>query len=164
MNVYSKFSSIEALVLDIDGVLTDNQILVTDQGEFLRMFNVRDGYAIKRAIAAGIKIAVISGGRSIGTRKRLEILGIDEIHLGVEVKLPVLQKLLLQWQINPSNAAYMGDDIPDVESLQYCGLSCCPSDSVHEVLTTALYISPFAGGMGCVRDLIEKILRAQLKW
>ncbi len=164
MTVYSKFTQIEAIVLDIDGVLTDNQILVTDHGEFLRTFNVRDGYAIKRAVAQGFRVAAISGGRSVGVRKRLEVLGVEEIHLGVEQKLPVLQRLTQIWNIPASKFAYMGDDIPDVPPLLYCGLACCPSDAVQEVLDTAAFISPYPGGRGCVRDLIEKILRAQTKW
>lgn len=161
MTVYAKLAQIKAVVLDIDGVLTDNQILVTDHGEFLRVFNVRDGYAMKRAIAAGIQLGVISGGRSVGTRKRLEILGIEEIHLGVEDKLPVLKDLLSRWNLQADQLAYMGDDIPDISPLQYAGLSCCPADAVQEVLETASFISPFTGGHGCVRDLLEKIKGAR---
>ena len=158
------FETIQAIVLDIDGVLTDNKILVTDNGEFLRIMNVRDGYAIKRVIEKGIKVAIISGGRSIGTKKRLEILGIKEIHLGIEQKLPCLQALLAQWQIHPENVAYMGDDLMDIPCLQFVGLSCAPKDSVPEVLQTVKYISPQAGGDCCVRDLIEKVMQAKGLW
>jgi 3-deoxy-D-manno-octulosonate 8-phosphate phosphatase (KDO 8-P phosphatase) len=164
MNVYNSFFKIRAIVLDIDGVCTDNTILVTDHGEFLRSMNVKDGYAIKRALQAGFKMAVISGGRSMGTRKRFELLGIHEIHLGIENKMEILSQLMYQWEITADQVAYMGDDITDLEILRNVGLASCPNDSVPEVLQTAHYISPLAGGKACVRDLIEKILQAQEKW
>ena len=100
MNYYQTLPHIKALVLDIDGVLTNNQILVTDEGQFLRSMNVRDGYAIKKAIQAGIQIAIISGGRSEGTKKRLEILGIKEIHLGIEDKYTTLLAILSEWNLS----------------------------------------------------------------
>lgn len=163
-NYYTRLHQISALVLDIDGVLTDNRILVTDSGEFLRIMNVRDGYAIKRAIQAEIKIAIISGGKSQGTFKRLQLLGVDEIHLGIENKIQVLESLISKWDIAAKNIAYMGDDIMDIDCLRHVGLSTCPKDSVPEVLNICDYISEFEGGAGCVRDIIVKILQAKNKW
>ncbi len=164
MNYYEKIHQIRGLVLDIDGVLTDNTILVSDQGEFLRTMNVRDGYAMKKAMRAGLKIGIISGGRSIGTLKRFEILGIADVHLGIENKLPVFISLIEKWQLTADDVAYMGDDIPDLECLTYAGLAACPNDAVPEVLDCCAYISRHAGGMSCVRDLIENILRSQSLW
>lgn len=164
MNIYESFFHIRAIVLDIDGVCTDNTILVTDHGEFLRSMNVKDGYAIKRAIQAGVQLAVISGGRSIGTKKRFELLGINEIHLGIEHKMIVLEQLLEKWNLSMHQIAYMGDDITDLEILKKVGLSSCPQDAVPEVLNVCQYISPLQGGKACVRDLIEKILQAQGTW
>ncbi|MBK9378852.1 MAG: HAD-IIIA family hydrolase [Saprospiraceae bacterium] len=164
LTYYQQISKIRGLVLDIDGVLTDNTILVTDQGEFLRSMNVRDGYAIKRALDAGIKIAVISGGKSFGSKKRLEILGINDVYLGVEDKLPVLKQVLQNWSLSPEDIAYMGDDIMDISCIKYVGLACAPADAVPETLEIADYISPRKGGDTCVRDIIEKILQAKQLW
>lgn len=164
MNVFDKLAQIKGIVLDVDGVFTDNTIMVTDQGEFLRTMNVRDGYAIKRAISAGIKIGIISGGRSIGVVKRMNILGIEDIFLGVENKLPVFQSLLTKWNLDKEVVMYMGDDLPDVECLQHSGLAACPHDSVPEVLEISTYISELNGGMGCIRQVIEHILQAQSQW
>ncbi|MBK9109145.1 MAG: HAD-IIIA family hydrolase [Saprospiraceae bacterium] len=164
MNVYDRFFSIKGIVLDIDGVCTDNSILVTDQSEFFRMMNVRDGYAIKKALLEGFKIGIISGGKSEGSRRRFELLGVTDIYLGIENKLEVFLGLLEQWQLSADQIAYMGDDIPDLEVMQEVGLASCPSDAVPEILKIAKYVSPIAGGQGCVRDLLEKILQAQEKW
>lgn len=164
MNIYDRFFSIKGIVLDIDGVCTDNTILVTDQSEFLRMMHVRDGYAIKKALKEGFKIGIISGGKSEGSRRRFELLGVTDIYLGIDQKLEVFVALLNLWQLPMDQIAYMGDDIPDLEIMQKVGLASCPMDSVPEILSIAQYISPIAGGQGCVRDLLEKILQAQDKW
>ena len=107
MDYLAAFREIKAIVFDIDGVFTDNKILVTEDGQFLRTMNVRDGYAVKRAIQAGIKIGIISGGKSIGTKKRMEVLGVTDVHLGIEEKLPVMIKLLEDWNVKLTECAYM---------------------------------------------------------
>lgn len=164
MNFYESLQHITAIVLDIDGVCTDNLILVTDHGEFLRSMNVRDGLAIKKAIQSGYRMAVISGGRSLGTLKRFELLGIEEIHLGIENKMAVLEPLLKKWNLSFSQVAYMGDDLTDIEILSRVGLPACPKDAVPEVLKICNYVSPYAGGNACVRDLIEKIMQSRKLW
>ncbi|HRG69569.1 MAG: HAD-IIIA family hydrolase [Saprospiraceae bacterium] len=164
MNVYQLFPRIKAIVMDIDGVCTDNKILVTEEGQFLRSMNVKDGYAIKRAIQAGLKVGVISGGRSEGTRIRFELLGVNAIYLSVENKLPVMKQILESWNLNFNEVAYIGDDIPDLEIMKQVGLPCCPSDAVPEIIDVSKYISSFSGGNGCVRDIIEKILQVQDSW
>jgi 3-deoxy-D-manno-octulosonate 8-phosphate phosphatase (KDO 8-P phosphatase) len=164
MDYLATLTNIKAIILDIDGVFTDNKILVTEEGHFLRTMNVRDGYSLKRAIQAGLKIGIISGGKSIGTKKRMEVLGITDVHLGIDEKLPVMLKLLEDWNITTSECAYMGDDIPDIDCMRIAGLGACPNDSVAEVINIAQYISPIKGGEGCVRDLVEKILEAKHLW
>lgn len=164
MNVYQLFPKIKAIVMDIDGVLTDNKILVTEEGQFLRSMNVKDGYAIKRAIQAGLQVGIISGGRSEGTRIRFELLGVKEIYLGVENKLERLNQLLKSWNIDYSVCAYIGDDLPDLEIMKLVELPCCPSDAVPEIIDVSKYISSLNGGNACVREIIEKILQAQAKW
>ena len=164
MNVFDKLSQIHGMIFDIDGVFTDNNILVTDQGEFLRTMNVRDGYAVKRALQAGKKIAIISGGKSIGIIKRMNILGVHEIHLGIENKIDVFNSIIDEWNIPIENILYMGDDIPDLECMKIAGLAACPKDSVPEILEICEYVSTFEGGKGCVRQIIEQILQAQNQW
>lgn len=164
MNVYESFFHIKAMIFDIDGVFTNNEILVTEHGEFLRSMNVKDGYAVKRAIRSGFKIAIISGGQSEGTRKRFELLGLTEIFLGVEDKLSCYNNLVSSWSISSEHIAYMGDDLPDLEVMKQVGLACCPQDAVPEILEISGFISTLNGGKGCVRDLIEKIMQAQDKW
>ncbi|MEO6190172.1 MAG: HAD hydrolase family protein [Saprospiraceae bacterium] len=164
INVFDKLALVQALVLDVDGVFTDNNILVTDQGEFFRTMNVRDGYAIRRALAAGLKIGIITGGKSIGIIKRMNMLGIVDIHLGIEDKLSVFKSLLEKWNIAVEHSVYMGDDLPDIDCMKIAGLAACPRDSVPEILEICEYISTLDGGKGCIRQLIEQILQAQDKW
>lgn len=164
MNVYDRFFTIKGIVLDIDGVCTDNTILVTDHSEFLRAMNVRDGFAIKKALQHGFRIGIISGGKSEGTKRRFEMLGVEDIYLGIDSKPDVFTKLLRKWNLPAEMIAYMGDDLPDLKVMQQVGLAACPQDAVAEILGIAHYISPVAGGRGCVRDLLEKILQAQDKW
>ncbi len=164
MNIFDKLSQIKGLVLDIDGVFTDNSILVTEQGEFLRSMNVRDGYAIKRVLAAGLRVAILSGGKSQGTIQRMNVLGVQEVYLGVEDKLPIFENIVKAWNIPMSSILYMGDDLPDLECLKTAGVSACPGDAVPEVLQICEYISTIPGGKGCVRNLLEQILQVQGKW
>ncbi len=155
---------ITAIVLDIDGVLTDATVLVSESGEQLRTFNVRDGYAIKLAIRKGIRIAAISGGRAKSVVARLESLGVAEVFLGVEHKLPVYLDFISRHGLDPQQVMYMGDDIPDIVPMKRCGVPVCPNDAVAEVKALSAYISPFGGGKGCVRDVLEKVLKLQGKW
>lgn len=160
----SKLKNIKAFVLDIDGVLTDATIHVTESGEQLRRFNVRDGYAMQLAVKQGYLICVISGGKSESVILRLKGLGITEVHLGITKKLEVYHKFIHQHQLKPENVIYMGDDIPDMPVMNVAGVSACPSDAVEEVKAISDYISAKTGGDGCVRDLIEKVLKVQDNW
>lgn len=160
----SKLNKIKAFVLDIDGVLTDATIHVTETGEQLRRFNVKDGYAMQFAVKKGYIFCVISGGRSISSTLRLQSLGITDVHLGITQKLEVYNKFMLQHKLQPENVIYMGDDIPDISVMKAAGLSACPIDAVEEVKEISDYISPKKGGEGCVRDIIEKVLKIQDNW
>ncbi len=164
MNLLAQFEQIKTLVFDIDGVFTDNSILVTEQGEFLRRMNVRDGYALKRAIEVVINVAIITGGTSVGVTKRFTLLGVKHIFSGVHEKGSVLQYFLDEQRLSAQHTLYMGDDILDVAPLKMVGLPTCPADAIPEVLAVAQYISPLNGGCGCVRDVIEKILKLRGEW
>ena len=159
-----KFADIKGLVFDVDGVFTNSQMLVTESGELLRQMNTRDGYAVKRAIRAGLRICVITGGSSKGIEKRLKGLGIESVFSGVQEKLPVLKAWLGDTGLTADDVLYMGDDLPDIEVMHLVGLACCPQDAVPEIRDISAYISPYKGGHFCVRDVIEKTMRAQGLW
>lgn len=156
--------NIQAFILDVDGVLTDNTVYLHPSGELLRSMNVKDGYAMKVAIDKGIKICIITGGFSQSVKQRLETLGIKDVYLGISDKLTVLKEFLANNNLDPANCAYVGDDIPDYPVMRYCGLAVAPKDACQEILSVANYVSPYEGGKGCVRDIIEQTLRVQSKW
>jgi len=164
MQVLEKLSKIKAFAFDVDGVMTDGSLLLSEEGKYLRIFNIRDGYAIRKAVNEGFKIVVISGGKSEGVERRLRDLGVMDIYLGIDEKTPVLLKWLKSNSVELDDLAYMGDDILDLEAMQYANLKACPADAVPEVKSRANYISPLSGGKGCVRDLIEIVLKAQGRW
>ncbi len=164
MNVLAAFSPIRAFALDIDGVLTNGTVLVTEEGDMLRSMNIRDGYALQLAIKKGYHIIIISGSHSNGVKIRLERLGVTEIHMKVNDKQEVLSRFVKSNDLHWNQVLYMGDDIPDVGVMQMCGLPCCPADAVPEVIQLAKYISPITGGKGCVRDVIEKTLKLNGDW
>ena len=157
-------SDIKGFVFDVDGVMTDGRVYTDHEGRQHRSTLVKDGYAIALALKKGYPIWVISGGNEPGVRKRLEYLGVPEVHLGVRNKLKCLNQLLEQHELRAEELAYMGDDIPDAEAMQACGLATCPSDAAHEIKTIAQYISPIAGGQGCVRDLISQVMKVNQDW
>lgn len=162
--ILQDFSKIKAVFLDVDGVLTDGTVLVTESGEQLRQFSIKDGYAIQLAIKVGLKIVVISGGKSIGVLKRLQGLGVEEVHLGVSNKLALLKEIVLKNSWAVADVAFMGDDIPDYSCMKYVGLALCPQDAAEEIKAISGYVSPKQGGKGCVRDVLEKMLRLKGLW
>lgn len=164
MNTLELFKPIQAFVFDVDGVLTNGQLLLTEEGHMLRSMNIKDGFAMQWAVKQGYHVWAISGARSEGVKTRLARLGLQEIHTGIDEKIPVLQALLDKHNVTPENLLYMGDDIPDIECMKWAGFAACPADAVPEVIAVAQYVSPLAGGHGCVRDVIRKTLLLQDKW
>jgi len=164
MNVLDLFSPIRVFVFDVDGVLTDGSLLLTEDGQMLRRMNIKDGYAIQLAIKKGYKIWVISGSRSEAVKTRLNKLGVQDAYDSVENKIELLQQLIHTHQIPYEHILYMGDDIPDHAAMQICGLPSCPNDAVSEIKTVVKYISPLNGGYGCARDVIEKVLKLNGDW
>ena len=163
-NLLELFAPIRAFVFDVDGVLTDGSLMLTDDGHMLRSMNIKDGYAMQLAIKKGYKVWIISGGKSDGVRLRLSKLGVQEIHTGIESKKELLHNIALTSNTEFRTVLYMGDDIPDYAAMKACGLLCCPNDAVAEIKQIASYISPFGGGKGCVRDVIEKVLKLNGDW
>lgn len=166
MSFLDKLKDISTIILDVDGVLTDSSVYILEDGVLMRKMSTRDGFAIKYAIQKGYKIFVITGGRSEGVIKRLVGLGVkaSDIYSGVHDKLEVLDDLIETNQIDLARTAYMGDDLPDYECLRLVHLATCPNNAAPEVRDIAHYISHLEGGAGCVRDLLEKILRVQGQW
>lgn len=164
MNLLSQFTPITTLVFDMDGVLTDGSLLVMPDGEWIRRMNIKDGYALQLAVQKGYTVIVITGSMSVPVEKRLNKLGIQMVYQQVKDKRQLLEGIMQEKQLSQDQVMYMGDDIPDLEVMQSAGLSCCPADACRDILEVAHYISPVKGGEGCVRDVIEKIMRVQGKW
>lgn len=159
-----QFASIRNFVFDIDGVMTNGQLLLHSDGELLRAMNIRDGYALQLAVKKGYSVHVISGGRGEALLKRLNGLGIQQVYLGVDDKLGCLLDCMKQLDDWRETTLYMGDDMPDIPALSAVNLPCCPQDACPEVQLISKYVSPFAGGQGCVRDVIEKVLKLHGHW
>jgi 3-deoxy-D-manno-octulosonate 8-phosphate phosphatase (KDO 8-P phosphatase) len=155
---------INTFVFDVDGVLTDGTITITTNGEMLRTMHTKDGFAIKTALQAGLNVCIISGGTNEGVRKRLNGLGVTDIYLGAHNKVEQLNEYLASNNLKAENVLYMGDDIPDYPVMKMAGLACCPQDAVPEIKAISKYVSHKLGGKGCVRDIIEQVLKVQGKW
>ena len=155
---------IDTLIFDVDGVLTDGKLFVSNDGDLLRQMNVKDGYALKTAIDKGFNVCIISGGKNEGVRKRLENLGVKDIYLGIPHKTGVFNDYIKTSDVQPKNILYMGDDIPDYWVMKEAGLPTCPQDAAPEIKAICQYISHKTGGNGAVRDVIEQVLKVQQKW
>ncbi|MDB4263644.1 HAD-IIIA family hydrolase [Flavobacteriaceae bacterium] len=163
-NYKTLLPNIKTFIFDVDGVLTDGKILITNEGELLRSFDTKDGYAVKCALVQGYKIAIITGGRNQGVEERFKELGVYDIYMGAHHKLDAFQDLLDNYDLDPETILYIGDDVPDIPVMEKVGLGCCPADAVSDVKAMADYVSHKNGGEGCVRELIEQVLRVQGKW
>jgi 3-deoxy-D-manno-octulosonate 8-phosphate phosphatase (KDO 8-P phosphatase) len=160
----AQLEKINTFIFDVDGVLTNGEILASDSGEYLRTFNIKDGYALQLAVKKGYHVAIISGGSGAAMQKRFEGLGIPDIFLGVSDKVAVYQNLVLKHKLEACQILYMGDDIPDLNVMKLVGLPTCPADAVPEIKAISAYISPYEGGKTAVRDIVEKVLRVQNQW
>lgn len=159
-----KLNFISTFIFDIDGVLTDGKVHITTTGDLMRSMHTKDGFAIKMALKKGYRVAIISGARDQNVITRLQYLGIKDIFINIENKLPVYEAYIKKNNLSPKEVSYMGDDIPDIPLLKKVGLSAAPHDAVTEVLDTVDYISLKNGGETCVRDVIEQVLRVQGQW
>ncbi len=163
-NYKEYLNQITTFIFDVDGVLTDGSIQITTSGEMLRTMNVKDGYALKTALKAGYNVCIITGGSNEGVKKRLQGLGITDIYLGAHHKEEPLDEYLDIHNIKPENALYMGDDMPDIPPLKMVQLATCPQNAIAEVKAICDYVSHKNGGDGCVRDIIEQVLKVRGDW
>ena len=164
MNVLADFKKVTTFIFDIDGVLTDGTVLVLRDGLQVRQMHVKDGFGLQMALKNGYNVFIISGGVSEEAKQRLQYLGIKEIHIGIADKTKFVTDLLHKKKLTWESVLYMGDDLPDLPLMYKVGLSCCPADAVSEVRSAVKYISPVNGGWGCVRDVIEKVLKVNGHW
>jgi len=155
---------ITTFIFDVDGVLTDSSVHVTENGEMLRIMNIRDGFALKAAIESGYHVCIISGGNNEGVRIRLKNLGIKNIYLASPNKVATFNEYTDLFKIKPEQVLYMGDDIPDFHVMQLVGLPACPQDASPEIKAISKYISHKNGGKGAVREVIEQVMKVQGKW
>jgi 3-deoxy-D-manno-octulosonate 8-phosphate phosphatase (KDO 8-P phosphatase) len=164
MNILSRFRLVKAFAFDMDGVLTDGSVLVNSENNWPRTMYVRDGYALQLAVKSGFAVTVISGSYSSYVHDRLQMLDVKDVFMNVKNKEELLKKYVSDKGLSLDETLFMGDDVPDYGCLQIAGLSACPADAAFEIIEKVSYISPFAGGKGCVRDVIEKVLKLNNKW
>ena len=157
-------TKIRAIAFDVDGVLSPSTIPMSAEGEPLRMVNIKDGYAIQLAEKMGYQVAIISGAKTEAVKVRFCGLGVQDVYIGVAVKLPRLLSWMEKYELKPDEVVFVGDDIPDMEAMRHVGLAVAPADAAAEVKKVAGYVSPVSGGYGCGRDIIEQIMKSQGKW
>lgn len=162
--LFDKLERVRAFVFDIDGVLSPSTILATADGQQLRSFNTKDGYAIQVAIRMGYPVAIITGSDSPSVTHRMAYLGVKDVFMAVREKDPVLDSWLATVDVQLDEILYMGDDIPDRPIMQRVGMPVCPADAVEEIKAVSAYVSACKGGEGAVRDIMEKVLKLHGKW
>lgn len=160
----SLLNHVKAFAFDVDGVFTDGQVYLFPKEDFVRAVNIKDGYAIQHCIKMGYPVAIISGGKSNEVAKRFQKLGVTDIYLGASNKLEIYEDFRMKYQLEHINILFMGDDIPDYEIMQKVGIPTCPADAAYEIKEIAVYISDKGGGNGCVRDIVEQVMRLHKKW
>jgi len=165
MNYKENLKNIKTFIFDYDGVISDGKVWVIDEErDQVRSSNVKDGYALHYAIRKGYRIAIISGGKGESMRIRLKNLGITDVFQAVRDKMVVFENYCAEHKIDPKTVLYMGDDIPDLIVMQNVGIATCPADAVPEIKEVSHYISHQKGGEGCVRDVIEQVMKVHGDW
>jgi 3-deoxy-D-manno-octulosonate 8-phosphate phosphatase (KDO 8-P phosphatase) len=163
-NFKEALQRIRAFAFDVDGVLSNPKVYVHPDGELVRSMNTKDGYAIQYAVKRGYPIAIITGGRTESVGARFKNLGLTDIYLGSSQKVSDFEDFISKYEFSAEQVLYMGDDLPDFHVMQKAGVACCPADAVEEIKSISHYISHLPGGEGCVRDIIEQVLRLHGRW
>ncbi len=155
---------ITTMIFDVDGVLTDGMVTLLPTGEQLRSLNSKDGFAIQLAVKKGLRICVITAGNSENVKSRLSKMGVSDIYLRILNKIETYEDIKVMYDLTDEEIMFMGDDLPDYEIMIKVGVPACPNNAAREIKDISKYISDQDGGKGCVRDIIEKVLRSQNKW
>ena len=158
------FKNINTFIFDIDGVLTDGTVLVLENGLQARRMSIKDGYALQLAVKKGYAVLAVSGAAASPVIDRLNKLGIKEVHMAVTDKKSFVKNFISTQRLATNQVLYMGDDMPDLEVMSFVGLPACPADAITEIKKISKYVSPYNGGYGCVRDVIEQVLRLNGDW
>lgn len=164
MNILELFKKITTFIFDMDGVLTDGSVLVLETGLQARRMSIKDGFALQLAVKTNYRVVVISGGSPSPVVDRLNKLGITEVHFSVRDKKTFITTYIEKNKLKSGEVLYMGDDLPDLPAMSAVGLPACPADAAPEIKEAVHYISPFNGGCGCARDVIEKVLKLNDHW
>lgn len=164
LNFKQRLPAVKAVLFDIDGVLTDGSLQMHGNGTVSRTFHARDGFALQQAVKSDLIVGIVSAAREEILKERFLKLGVHEVILNCDDKLSAYQELKSFHGLTDSEVLFMGDDLPDLDVMRRVGIPVCPDDAVHEIRAISIYISPYNGGIGCVRDVIEQVLRAQGKW
>ena len=157
---------IKAFAFDIDGVATDGSLLCSSEGDFLRIYDAKDGFAIRMASMNGYPVAVITGGSSETIRMRMKASGVkpEDVFLHCRNKMDEFALFCERYKLLPEEVMYFGDDVPDIDVMKACGCGVCPADAVPEVQGIADWVTTAPGGKGCIREAIETTLKQQGKW
>jgi len=164
MNFKERLNKITTIMFDVDGVLTDGKVLVMDSGEMVRNIYSKDGYALNQSVKKGYRMVVISGGNNVAIKNLLERHGIHDVFLRQHDKIGCYLEYMNLHKLKDEEVLFMGDDLPDYEIMTRVGVAVCPGDAVPEIKGICQYISPRNGGEGCIRDVIEQVMRVQGKW
>ena len=164
MKPEARCQTIELILSDVDGVLTDGGVIFDNQGIEIKRFHIRDGMGIKLWQRAGYRFGVVTARNSHIVKVRAAELGIDIIRQGFERKLPTIREIMQQLQLEVQQVCYIGDDLTDLAAIQTVGLGIAVADAVPEVRAAAHYTTKLSGGQGAVREAIEYILKAKQRW
>jgi 3-deoxy-D-manno-octulosonate 8-phosphate phosphatase (KDO 8-P phosphatase) len=162
--IQEKAAKIELLILDVDGVLTDGRIVLTEDGEETKSFYSRDGHGLRLLIQAGVNVVLISGRNSKAVDFRAKDLGIAEVYQGVKDKDTLCARILGEKKITKEKVCCIGDDLPDLPLFHYAGISVAVADAAPELRAAATVVTQKGGGQGAVREICELILKAKKQW
>lgn len=163
-NFKEDIAKIRAFAFDVDGVFTDGGITITPDGDFMRTYNAKDGYAVAYAIKHNYPVAIITGGKGVALETRFKMLQVHNFWMGCNDKIKALEEFMAEHDLKAEEVMFMGDDLPDIECMSRVGMPVAPADAAPEVISASRYVSRFDGGKGCVRDVVEQVLRARGDW
>ncbi len=164
MKLEQRIASIQLILCDVDGVLTDGGICFDNQGIETKTFHVRDGMGIRLWQEAGGSFGLLTARSSHIVKVRAAELGVDLIRQGFSDKLEVARQIMAEHQLQPANVCYVGDDLPDIQLIDHAGLGVAVADAVSEVRNAADFVTSAAGGQGAVRELVELVLKTRNRW